>query len=52
MSAHEWFIAAAFVGMVYGLSFLSPKGATALAVFVGLVAFGKSGIMQKLGVPA
>jgi hypothetical protein len=50
MSAHEWFVAAAFVGLVYGLSFISPEGATALALFVGVVAFVKSGIAQKLGV--
>lgn len=51
MTAHEWFIAAAFVGMVYGLAQVSPEGATALALFVGVIAFVKSGIAQKLGVP-
>jgi hypothetical protein len=48
VSAHEWFVAAAFVGMIYGLSFVSPAGATAIAVLVALAAFIKSGLGHKL----
>jgi hypothetical protein len=50
VSAHEWFVAAAFVGMIYGLSFLSPGGATAVAALAALAAFVKGGLGKKLGV--
>jgi hypothetical protein len=47
MTPGEWAIVAAFIGAVYGLSFVSPEAAMMLAGFVAIRAFVDSGLVTK-----